>query len=71
MLPDNEDDLRRLGRSLGYADPASRAADAPGGTLRQRVRRLHERLFYSPLLDAVARIPSAELRLTTAAARTG
>ena len=31
----------------------------------QRVRRLHERLFYSPLLDAVARIPARELRLTT------
>ena len=34
----------------------------------QRVRRLHERLFYSPLLDTVAKIPSKELRLTTDAA---
>ena len=34
----------------------------------QRVRGLHERLFYSPLLDTVAKIPSAELRLTTDAA---
>ena len=34
----------------------------------QGVRRLHERLFYSPLLDTVSRIPLSELRLTTDAA---
>ena len=34
----------------------------------QRVRRLHERLFYSPLLDTVAKIPSNALRLTPDAA---
>jgi len=32
------------------------------------VRRLHERLFYSPLLDTVAKFPSNELRLTPDAA---
>ncbi|ASR34403.1 bifunctional glutamine-synthetase adenylyltransferase/deadenyltransferase [Prauserella marina] len=31
----------------------------------QRVRRLHEKLFYRPLLEAVARVPTAVLRLTT------
>jgi glutamate-ammonia-ligase adenylyltransferase len=35
----------------------------------QRVRRLHEKLFYRPLLDAVARLPSAAARLTPEAAR--
>ena len=35
---------------------------------RGGVRRFDERLFYSPLLDTVARIPSTELRLTTDAA---
>jgi glutamate-ammonia-ligase adenylyltransferase len=29
------------------------------------VRRLHEKLFYRPLLDSVARVPSQALRLTT------
>ena len=60
-------DLRRLGRSLGYADPMSELLST-WRHCAQRVRRLHERLFYSPLLDAVARIPSTELRLTTGAA---
>src|SRR3712207_8263257 len=54
VLPHNEADLRRLGRSLGYADPASELLTTWRHTA-QVVRRLHERLFYSPLLDAVAR----------------
>jgi glutamate-ammonia-ligase adenylyltransferase len=67
VLPDAEADLRRIGRSLGYGDPVNQLLS----TWRHcsgRVRRLHERLFYSPLLDVVARIPSSELRLTTDAA---
>ena len=35
----------------------------------REVRRLHEKLFYRPLLEAVARVPSADLRLTTARGR--
>jgi glutamate-ammonia-ligase adenylyltransferase len=35
----------------------------------QRVRRLHEKLFYRPLLDAVARLPGDTVRLTPEAAR--
>src|SRR5206468_12565491 len=34
------------------------------------VRRLHEKLFYRPLLDAVARLPDEVARLTPEAART-
>src|SRR5690606_20410684 len=33
------------------------------------VRRLHEKLFYRPLLTAVARLPGDEARLTPEAAR--
>ena len=68
VLPQSEADLRRLGRSIGYADPVPQLLS----TYRHvsaGVRRLHERLYYSPLLDAVARIPTGELRLTTRAAR--
>jgi glutamate-ammonia-ligase adenylyltransferase len=36
----------------------------------RRVLTLHQRLFYSPLLETVARIPSAEVRLTPEAAET-
>ncbi len=67
VMPEDERELRRLGRSLGYADPVAELRSTWKHTA-QRVRRLHERLFYSPLLDAVARIPSTELRLTTGAA---
>jgi glutamate-ammonia-ligase adenylyltransferase len=35
----------------------------------RQVRRLHEKLFYRPLLDAVARLPSEAARLTPAEAR--
>ena len=32
------------------------------------VRQLHEKLFYRPLLDAVARLPGDVIRLTSQAA---
>ncbi|MFL6047160.1 MAG: bifunctional [glutamine synthetase] adenylyltransferase/[glutamine synthetase]-adenylyl-L-tyrosine phosphorylase [Propionibacteriaceae bacterium] len=67
LLPNNDHDLRRLGRSLGYKDPVNELLSTWRHTA-QRVRRLHERLFYSPLLDTVAKIPTKELRLTTDAA---
>jgi glutamate-ammonia-ligase adenylyltransferase len=35
----------------------------------QRVRRLHEKLFYRPLLDAVAKLPTGAARLTPEAAQ--
>ncbi|MFH8803519.1 bifunctional [glutamine synthetase] adenylyltransferase/[glutamine synthetase]-adenylyl-L-tyrosine phosphorylase [Streptomyces sp. NPDC017936] len=69
LVPEGEADQRRLGRSLGLrADPV--------GELNREwkrhaavVRRLHEKLFYRPLLDAVAQLPSGEVRLSSAAAR--
>lgn len=67
VLPTAEEDLRRLGRSFGYADPVKELLTT-WRHVSQRVRRLHERLFYSPLLDTVARIPTQELGLTTGAA---
>ncbi len=67
VLPDSDADLRRLGRSLGYGDPVEQLLST-WRHVSGRVRRLHQRLFYSPLLDVVARIPSSELRLTTDAA---
>lgn len=77
LLPDDEVMLRRLGRGLGIRPHASddvRPGDADAVTEQfhastRRVLRLHERVFYSPLLEAVARIPSTEMRLSTDAAR--
>jgi glutamate-ammonia-ligase adenylyltransferase len=69
LLPEDEAGLRRLGRSLGLrADPV---ADLVREWKRHTgvVRRLHEKLFYRPLLDAVAQLAPGEARLSTKAAR--
>ncbi|MET7284856.1 bifunctional [glutamine synthetase] adenylyltransferase/[glutamine synthetase]-adenylyl-L-tyrosine phosphorylase [Streptomyces sp. NPDC005573] len=69
LVPKAEEDLRRLGRSLGLrTDPVT-------GLLREWkrhtgvVRRLHEKLFYRPLLDAFAQLAPGETRLRPDAAR--
>ncbi|MEU1402462.1 bifunctional [glutamine synthetase] adenylyltransferase/[glutamine synthetase]-adenylyl-L-tyrosine phosphorylase [Streptomyces sp. NPDC005728] len=69
LVPEAETDLRRLGRSLGLrADPVAellREWKRHTGV----VRRLHEKLFYRPLLDAVAQLAPGEARLSAKAAR--
>ena len=74
---------RRLGRALrayqllnrDRPDTKPRSADpAAEFTAQWRThtlvaRRLHEKLFYRPLLQAVARLPGEAVRLTPAAAR--
>ncbi|MFI8965127.1 bifunctional [glutamine synthetase] adenylyltransferase/[glutamine synthetase]-adenylyl-L-tyrosine phosphorylase [Streptomyces sp. NPDC053493] len=68
LVPEGEADLRRLGRSLGLrTDPV----DALGREWKRHaavVRRLHEKLFYRPLLDAVAQLAPGEIRLSPKAA---
>ena len=60
LVPTGEDDLRRLGRSLGLrADPVAELNREWRRHARE-VRRLHEKLFYRPLLDAVARLGTDE-----------
>ncbi|MCW2779777.1 MAG: bifunctional [glutamine synthetase] adenylyltransferase/[glutamine synthetase]-adenylyl-L-tyrosine [Marmoricola sp.] len=69
VVPEGEDSLRRLGRSLGYMkDPVKQLNDV-WGYHRREVRRLHEKLFYRPLLAAVANISGDEARLSPDAAR--
>ncbi len=69
VVPEDEEALRRLGRSLGhYKEPAT-ALEEEWRHHRREVRRLHEKLFYRPLLAAVARIPGDGVGLTTEAAR--
>ena len=70
LMPTSDVDLRRLGRQLRHrADPASAVVRDWRARARE-VRRLHERLFYRPLLGAVARLSSDEVRMTPEAART-
>ena len=69
LMPSAEADLRRLGRAVGHRrDPAS-AVVAQWQQQAREVRRLHERLFYRPLLIAAARLSNTEARLTPEAAR--
>ncbi|MFJ6844904.1 bifunctional [glutamine synthetase] adenylyltransferase/[glutamine synthetase]-adenylyl-L-tyrosine phosphorylase [Streptomyces griseoluteus] len=69
LVPEAEEDLRRLGRSLGLR------TDPVAGLRREWkrhtgvVRRLHEKIFYRPLLDAVAQLAPGETRLSAEAAR--
>ncbi len=69
VVPDDEESLRRLGRSLGHFKDPVAALEDEWRHHRREVRRLHEKLFYRPLLAAVARIPGDGARLTTEAAR--
>ncbi|MEU9730090.1 bifunctional [glutamine synthetase] adenylyltransferase/[glutamine synthetase]-adenylyl-L-tyrosine phosphorylase [Streptomyces sp. NPDC048002] len=69
LVPEDDADLRRIGRSLGLrSDPV---ADLNREWRRHAtvVRRLHEKLFYRPLLDAVAQLAPGEARLSSEAAR--
>ncbi|HET6815771.1 MAG TPA: bifunctional [glutamine synthetase] adenylyltransferase/[glutamine synthetase]-adenylyl-L-tyrosine phosphorylase [Mycobacteriales bacterium] len=66
LLPTGDAGLRRLARATGYHDVDSWQRDY--ATHTRLVRRLHEKLFYRPLLDAVARLPAEEARLTPEAA---
>ena len=56
-------------RSGTGADAARRGAWPSGRRQAREVRRLHEKLFYRPLLTAVARLSTDEARLTPEAAR--
>ncbi len=67
-MPSDPDALRALGRSLGKMVDSSRALDEEWRQHAREARRLHEKLFYRPLLEAVAALPSGEIRLTTTAA---
>ena len=67
-IPAEPEPLHWLARGLGYRDVEEFSRDwrRHAGT----ARRLHEKLFYRPLLEAVAEVPSQGLRLTPDAART-
>lgn len=75
LFPADDDaaGLRWLARAAGVRPDGRRDA---AGVLRaeytresHRVRRLHEKLFYRPLLESVARVPTQDHRLTTAEAQ--
>ncbi len=64
LMPTDPDTLRVLARSSGIAPTASNLVEQWQRT-KQAVRRLHERLFYRPLLSAVATLPDGGIALST------
>ncbi len=84
-LPEDPAVLRRLGRAMKSIDgPNEPWWQSPDTLIRpdpavefdelwrrhaRQVRRLHEKLFYRPLLEAVARLPTDAARLSPAEAR--
>ena len=69
LVPDVDEDLRRLGRALGLRTDPIGEFTALWRRHARGVRRIHEKLFYRPLLRAVAKLPGEEARLTPEAAR--
>ena len=69
VMPSDEAVLRRVGRSLGLRTDPVAELDRQWRRHAREVRRLHEKLFYRPLLSSVARLASDEARLTPEAAR--
>lgn len=69
LVPEEDADLRRIGRSLGLRTDPIAELNREWKRHASVVRRLHEKLFYRPLLDAVAQLAPGESRLSTNAAR--
>ncbi len=74
-LPEDPAVLRRIGRAMHLAGGTGPRADPAAELTAQwrqhasQARELHEKLFYRPLLEAVARLPGEDVRLTPQAAQ--
>jgi glutamate-ammonia-ligase adenylyltransferase len=69
VVPDDQDALRRLGRSLGHRKDPGVELEKEWREHKALVRRLHEKLFYRPLLSAVSRLPGEDAVLSPEAAQ--
>ncbi|MGN7798552.1 bifunctional [glutamine synthetase] adenylyltransferase/[glutamine synthetase]-adenylyl-L-tyrosine phosphorylase [Leifsonia sp. 22587] len=69
LMPRDEADVRILARATGLAPNADQLL-VTWNAIKHRVRGLHERLFYRPLLSAVAATPADDARLAGGAGLT-
>ncbi len=67
LMPERPEDRRVLARASGLADDA-RGVWELWEAVKREVRDIHVRLFYRPLLSAVASLPEGERSLSTAQA---
>lgn len=67
LIPEDEGDLRRIARSMTYESSVELLQQ--WRERRSLVRSIHEKLFFRPLLSAVARLAADEQRLTPEAAQ--
>ena len=68
LMPRDEEGLRVLARASGLARNASELT-ALWESVRREVRELHLKIFYAPLLSAVAALPGEEFVLGSAEAK--
>lgn len=68
LLPRDTDELRVLARASGLATTAEQLS-AIWNRVRREVRELHLKIFYAPLLSAVAALPEEEFVLGSDEAR--
>uniref|UniRef100_UPI0028116C53 bifunctional [glutamine synthetase] adenylyltransferase/[glutamine synthetase]-adenylyl-L-tyrosine phosphorylase n=1 Tax=Microbacterium sp. TaxID=51671 RepID=UPI0028116C53 len=68
LMPRTEDGLRALARATGLAESADGIGEV-WEDIKREVREIHVRLFYRPLLAAVARLPQDDASLTEEQAR--
>ena len=65
IMPTDENQQRALGRSMGFLlDPNSDLVKEWKKHARE-VRRIHEKLFYRPLLQAVAKLENQDVKLSS------
>lgn len=69
LVPTDEASLRRLGRSLNFLREPAATLEKTWDYHRRHVSRLHQKLFYRPLLTAVAQLSGDDVRLSSEAAR--
>ncbi|MFE7844936.1 bifunctional [glutamine synthetase] adenylyltransferase/[glutamine synthetase]-adenylyl-L-tyrosine phosphorylase [Microbacterium sp. NPDC057407] len=67
LMPDRPEEQRLLARSTGLSDTAEGVWNL-WESVKREVRDIHVRLFYRPLLSAVAALPADERALSTAQA---
>ncbi|MBS3181216.1 bifunctional [glutamine synthetase] adenylyltransferase/[glutamine synthetase]-adenylyl-L-tyrosine phosphorylase [Leucobacter manosquensis] len=68
LMPTEEHELRVLARATGLA-PSAAELHSRWSARKREVRQLHLKIFYAPLLSAVASLPEEELVLGSDAAR--